>query len=148
MNNKSKIKSPVDLINKQDMFAVPENYFQDLPGRIFEKLETKISGEVKMISTWERIKPALLVAAAVIGFMIITYAGQKLLRTEKESNLISSLDAIEYIDYYSQEFGEELLLENIDMVLFADDSKINETDEIIEYLILEGIDELKLYNEL
>ncbi len=148
MKKKSKIESLPNQTNKQDMFGVPESYFSDLPGRILETIEAKIPGEEKSVRTWDRFKPALLVAASILGFLIITYTGQKLLRAEKESNLISSLDVIEYIDYYSLEFGEELLLNNIDMDVLDSDLAKNETDEIIEYLLQEGIEELTIYNEL
>jgi len=148
MTKKSKIESQPNQTNEQDMFGVPESYFRDLPGRVLETIEAKIPGEDKSVRAWDRFKPALLVAAAVLGFIILTYTGQKLFRAEKESNLISSLDAIEYIDYYSHEFGEELLLNNIDLDELGSDLVKNETDEIIEYLVQEGIDEFTLYNEL
>ena len=148
MKNKSNKESPLDKINKQDMFGVPDNYFKDLPDIILRNTEKEISTEVKKLHYRERFRPALLVAASVLGLIIITYTGQKFLRAEKESNLISSLDAIEYIDFYSQDFGEELLLENINMDFLDSDPEINETDKIIEYLIENGIDDLTLYNEL
>jgi len=147
MKKKSSTESNLNQ-NSQNMFGVPDTYFKDLPDRILKSTETRISGEVRIIHSWERFRPALLVAASVLGFIIITYTGQKLFRAEKESNLISRLDAIEYIDFYSQEFGEELLLGNIDTDFYEDDMTINDTDEIIEYLIQEGIDDLTLYNEL
>ena len=148
MKNKSNTESPLDQANKQDMFGVPESYFRDLPGRILETVEIEIPDEVKSVRAWDRFKPVLLIAASVLGFIMITYTGQKLLRAEKESNLFSSLDVIEYIDYYSHEFGEELLLDNINMDVLESDLVKNETDEIIEYLIQEGIEELTIYNEL
>lgn len=148
MQKKLKIESLPDKTNKQDVFGVPKNYFRDLSGRIIKSVDATISNEVKSVSAWDRFKPALLVAASVLGFVIITYTGQKLLRAEKESNLISSLDAIEYIDYYSHEFGEELLFDNIYMDVLESDLATNETDEIIAYLIQEGIEELTIYNEL
>lgn len=149
MQKKSKnTESLPDQASKQNMFDVPENYFQDLPGRILEAVETKIHGKDKSAGAWDRFKPAFLIAASVLGFMIISYTGLKLLRAEKESDFISSLDAIEYVGFYSHEFEEDLLLENIDMDETGTVLVLNETDEIIEYLIQEGIDDLTLYNEL
>lgn len=83
---------------KQNPFSVPEGYFEGFADRIMEQLPERESREVPPITTWQRIKPWIYMAAMFCGLMLSVrmFVGEKA-STDNDTTEASEL-ADEYID--------------------------------------------------
>lgn len=135
-------------MKKEGMFHVPKDYFESLPDRIDDSIKAEEHTHSKIGKKPRKLWSALLVAASIIGFMMIGYYSINFLITNRGESMISSNNAIEYINFYSEDFDESFILENI--IETNDNEKdIDDSSEtLIYFLINEGIDEFTLYKEL
>jgi len=119
---------------KKDSFQVPENYFDELPSLIQDRVQ------VKTKSRWTyALKYALPLILMVIS---IVYFSQK---TTEKSIKISKQEAIDYLDNQMEtEFDETLLAEEISaqsVEQYTPTSSVEEyvLDEVDEELLIEEI---------
>lgn len=127
-------------IEDQNPFRVPENYFDEVKRELFAK--TKDSGPKEKTGLVALLKPAIMMAAAMLVFAIISYSILKLLFPEynntREGNfseLIYSYDEAELIDRLVGENHdtETLPAEESEIIEYLMDNDI-EYNTIIEYL--------------
>ena len=114
---------------KKDSFQVPENYFDELPGLIQDRVQ------VKTKSQWTYVlKYALPVLLVIVS---VAYFSQK--NTDK-SIQISKQEAVDYIDNQMDiDFDETLLAEEISVQTVE---QITETSVVEDYLLDEADEEL------
>jgi hypothetical protein len=114
---------------KKDSFQVPENYFDELPGLIQDRVQ------VKTKSQWTYVlKYALPVLLVIVS---VAYFSQK--NTDK-SIQISKQEAVDYIDNQMDiDFDETLLAEEISVQTVEQHT---ETSSLEEYLLDEADEEL------
>jgi hypothetical protein len=127
-------------------FSVPDHYFEELPSRIQDRISAVPSPAVHEGFTAGRI---LAFAAMFIGLLTVGYFGFQLLLNRPDVRLLSGEEASTAIEYYGQEFDDEMLMSamlesDIDLEPSIAD---NETDIIIEYLASEEIDLNELIDE-
>jgi hypothetical protein len=114
---------------KKDCFQVSENYFDELPGLIQDRVQ------VKTKSQWTYVlKYALPVLLVIVS---VAYFSQK--NTDK-SIQISKQEAVDYIDNQMDiDFDETLLAEEISVQTVE---QITETSVVEDYLLDEADEEL------
>jgi hypothetical protein len=131
---------------RKNPFSVPDNYFEELPSRIQERISAVPSPAVQVFSPARRI---LALAAMFIGLLTVGYFGFRVLMNGPDVNKLSGEEVFNAIEYYGQEFDDEMLISavlesDIDLEPYISD---NETDVIIEYLASEEIDLDELIDE-
>ena len=62
-------------------------------------------------------------------------------------SVVSSNNALEYVDFYVEDFDESFIIENI-LEINGSENGEEDSSDIIHYLIDVGIDEFTLYKEL
>ena len=121
MTDRSKIKD-------NNPFRVPDNYFSEVSRKIYERTEGagRLKSKNRVIGL---VKPALMLAAAMMAFAIISYTGLRLLFPEygepDEENfteLLYQFDEVELIDKLTEQEPD-------------DGIQSTEPDEIIDYLL-------------
>ena len=114
---------------KKDNFQVPENYFDELPGLIQDRVQ------VKTKSQWTYVlKYALPVILVIVS---VVYFSQK---NTDQSIQISKQEAVDYIDNQMDiDFDETLLAEEISVQTVEQHT---ETSAVEDYLLDEADEEL------
>ena len=69
-------------IPDKNPFKVPDNYFEEVNRKIISAT-SGIEQEVKAVSTYNRFRTYLLIAASVAGFILISYTAVKLFTPDK-----------------------------------------------------------------
>ena len=133
--------------NNKLPFHVPENYFEDLPQRIQDRLES--AGEKKSVSLYPAIRSRLAIAAIFIGLLTVGYAGFRILFQQDSDFYLSEDEKIEAIEYFGYDLDDELLISAVldSDIEFTQATESSESDEIIQYLSEEEIDLNILLNE-
>lgn len=109
MNN----KKLDDIICKdQNPFSVPEGYFEQLTGTIMNKIPEKQPSETPVvhITTWQRIKPWIYMAAM---FCIIMISARYMLAPSSQTQIASQnsvADNSNTDDSYTEEYIEETIM--------------------------------------
>ncbi len=135
-------------IKKDNLFEVPEGYFDSFPEKIMSRIKdeeqtaNKPAGKaVKMLKSY------VFLAAALIIFVIIGRFAISLIENDQEKQY----NAEEMLSAGIYEIDESLIMENwIEAEDIAEDTvKIDEeSEEIIDYLMEGDIDEYVLLAEL
>ncbi len=121
MTNKSNIR-------EKNPFRVPDNYFNEVSAEIYYK--TTGTDSIKSKSRIIRLlKPALMLAAAMIALAVISYTGLRLLFPEynvpAEENYTELLNQFEEVELINK-----LTEQEPDVGIYS-----AEPDEIIDYLL-------------
>ncbi|MDT8400200.1 MAG: hypothetical protein RQ743_00775 [Bacteroidales bacterium] len=126
MTNKGKIKN-------NNPFRVPDNYFDEVKRDIREK--TRDAGNKKSNTKISVVlKPAIMMAAAMLAFVIISYSILKLVFPEYNSAENQNFSELAY-DFDEAELIDELLGDN-----HYEEALPVERSEIIDYLMDNDID--------
>ena len=115
-------------IREKNPFRVPDNYFNEVSTEIYNKTTgtDSIKGKSKIIRL---LKPALMLAAAMIALAVISYTGLRLLFPEynvpAEENYTELLNQFEEVELINK-----LTEQEPDVGIHS-----AEPDEIIDYLL-------------
>lgn len=140
MDKLSNITPRFPKIRKKKPYRVPENYFEELPGRIQEAIHVQKETEPVKPFIFRVIRPRLAVAASIIVFAVIGYFGYKLIHSDNSAPELTSGEIAEYVEYYSSEIDEDLFIELLDENKLPKANFSDLSDEIITYLVDENID--------
>ena len=127
----------IEKIPGKNPFRVPDNYFEEVNRRIISA--TAGSNELPAgMSLYRRIRPYMIAAAAVTGFIIISYLTARVISTGEEPSetsyaQIMPLPDLDDIDIYYLE-------ENIKNIDPADELHSIRKSDIVDYLMYENID--------
>ena len=134
-------------IKKEGMYNVPEGYFDKLPEKIADSIkESEISDALKQKKS-RKFWPTIFVAASILGFIMVGYYFLDHFNAKRLELVVSSNNALEYVDFYVEDFDESFIIDNI-LEINGSENGEEDSSEIIHYLINEGIDEFTLYKEL
>jgi hypothetical protein len=131
------MKKPEDS-EKKSPFRVPPLYFDDLSDRIMERIGNEPGYQAERRSLFSIIRPHITLAAAMIVLAIVSWWGLRLLLPDNE-NLIREHQS-ELTAYLASELDMETIISEaggIEMTGFGEDA---DSEEIIDYLILNDID--------
>ena len=134
-------------IPDKNPFKVPENYFEEVTRKIIS-VTSGYKPAIKKPGVYSRFRPYFLIAASVTGFILLSYAGIKLITSDRinlhetEAVFVGyPTQIIDDIDIYSL---EEIAASQFDS---AEGSNLNNTD-IINYLLLDNIEISDIYEQL
>jgi hypothetical protein len=136
-----------DKIPEGNPFKVPENYFEELNGRIISSTVDHQSG-MKKPGLYMKLRLFLAIAASVAVLAILSYTGIKLFSPQNESVSLSGIPVEEY---------SETILNEIDLLTLEESAALTEIPylgpiidkkDIIDYLLLENIDINEIQEQL
>lgn len=128
-------------------FRVPDNYFEDLPLRIRDRLAA--SHEKKPIYRIPSFHSRMAVAAIFIGLLAIGYAGFRMISRQGADLFLSAEEKVEAIEYFGFDLDDDLLISAIldSEIGLSTSSDQSESDDLIKYLSQEEIDFSKLLSD-
>lgn len=134
-------------IPEKNPFKVPENYFEEVNRKILSAT-VGIEQETKKISMYNRFRPYLLIAASVIGMILITYSVRTVVtRNGHNTSLSESYSDVDYQEYLNEIDIVELEEKTASIIEFEERPMLSKSD-IIDYLLLENIEIEEIYEQL
>jgi hypothetical protein len=132
-------------ISGKNPFKVPEKYFEDINRKIISST-VESTPDIRKKGLLRRLRPYLLAAASVAGFIIITYSTARLISSGRHKTP----------EVYAENMAEPYLID-IDIISLEDKlnspeisddmSGVRESD-IIDYLMLENIEIDDIFEQL
>lgn len=143
MKAKENIPEEIPGMSRKIPFGVPDNYFDELPSRIQERLSETPTISISRISPFRR---SLALAAMFIGLVTLGYFGMKMILNGQDARMLSGEEISTAIEYFGYQFDDDMLIAAIveSDITFDPQDTDNETDAIIEFLSSEEID----FNEI
>lgn len=138
MVKQNNIPEEVPGMGKKIPFRVPDNYFEELPSRIQERLDEGRSG----ISMIEMLRPKLAYAAMIALLIAVGFLGVRYFMFNNILNSLSADEIEDAIEYFGYEPEDEILISALvesEAEYFPEFSEA-ETDPVIQYLAEEYID--------
>lgn len=147
MDDLKNIAPALSKIKKENSFSVPDNYFNELPMKIQERVQQKrVFNPVVLFELLKKPAYALSFALLILLIIIIPFAISTY-NNRLSNNQISYHDFdITDIEYF--EINEELLIEAISAGEFDENELIEEAnDEMMDYII-NNVDYATILDEL
>jgi len=143
MKAKENIPEEIPGMSRKIPFGVPDNYFDELPSRIQERLSETSTVSISRISP---VRRSLALAAMFIGLVTVGYFGMKMILNGQDARMLSGEEISTAIEYFGYQFDDDMLIAAIieSDITFGPQDIDNETDAIIEFLSSEEID----FNEI
>jgi hypothetical protein len=139
MKAKEKIPEEIPGMSRKIPFGVPDNYFDELPSRIQERVSKTPAISISRVYP---VRRTLALAAMFIGLVTVGYFGLRMILNGRDARMLSGEEVTTAIEYYGYQFDDDMLIAAIiesDIDLDPQDVD-NETDAIIEFLSDEEID--------
>ena len=128
-------------------FKVPENYFEDVNRKIISAASGHVPS-IKKAGLYKRVRPYFLIAAAVTGFVLMSYTAVKLLTAGKMTSQQSEVMSEENAGSYINDIDILTLEENAAPLDLSEEvPEVNKTD-IIDYLMINNIEISDIYEQL
>lgn len=143
MKAKENIPEEIPGMSRKIPFGVPDNYFDELPSRIQERLSETSTVSISRISP---VRRSLALAAMFIGLVTLGYFGMKMILNGQDARMLSGEEISTAIEYFGYQFDDDMLIAAIvesDIDLGPQNIDY-ESDVIIEFLSSEDID----FNEI
>ena len=134
-------------ITHKNPFKVPDNYFEEVNRRIIS-VTSGYKQEVKRVSTFNRVRTPLLIAASVTGFMLISYSVAKFVTHNKIDSQVSEVLNEVNPDSFINDIDMSSLEENASALVFSEEVPGVSKTDIIDYLLLENIEINEIYEQL
>jgi len=123
-------------------FRVPEQYFEDLPGRIRERISHESRPTVRLLA------PRLAYAAMIAVLVTVGYLALRNLTGIFPEEGLSADEAEYFIEYYAYEIDDDMLASALteEEIEYYPEFSETETEALIEYLSEDYIDFSELIN--
>jgi hypothetical protein len=132
---------------EKNPFRVPEGYFEEVNKKIIAATSGN-SSEVPRRVLSLKLKPFLLAAASVAGFIILSYTVIELTSPHRNIQDESGLPQEEYYSPYMNDLDTYSLEENVSSLVMPEEGPEASNSELIEYLVLENIEINDIYEQL
>jgi hypothetical protein len=144
MNKQDKIRDLKGITGNKLPFVVPDSYFDDLPGRIQERLALSRKPHRKL--SLPAFRPALAMAAIFIGLIAVGYAGFRILSQTGDDRYLSGEELDETMQYIAYDLDDDMLVSTLieSGISLSPPSADTRTEEIIQILSEEDLN----YNDL
>jgi hypothetical protein len=137
----------LDEMPDKNPFKVPDNYFEEVNKKIIS-LTSGYDMEIKETVVFSRLRPLMLIAASITGFIILSYTAVKLLTPQRMNPQLSEIISEEFPDFYLNDIDILTLEINAaDLVPDEEGSGVNK-EAIIDYLLLENVEINDIYEHL
>jgi hypothetical protein len=128
-------------------FKVPDNYFEEVNRRIISATAGS-DQEIKKSGIYRRLRPYILSAAAVTGFVILSYTASLYLTNKNSASISDELSEITFTDPFFNDIDMLTLEESAEAIKLSEGAAGIKKSEIIDYLMLENIELDDIYEEL
>jgi hypothetical protein len=128
-------------------FKVPDNYFQDVNRKIISA-SSGADQDLKKINVYNRFRTRLLVAASVIGFILISYSVVKLFTHEKVNSEIADVVHGVNTESYINDLDISSIEEDASSLVLSEEGPDVSKKDIIDYLLQENIELSDIYEQL
>ncbi len=127
-------------IKKENIFRVPDGYFEEFPGKMMERI-TQQEERQQIVHPLRRLfhRP-LAVAAAIMVFAILGYLSIRYLMSDGVNQQLSSQEIAEYIEFYTSDLDEGLYYEVLDEIDVDEPADSGYNEIVIDYLLDQGVD--------
>ena len=144
MKKKEDLPQEIPGIPREKPFGVPDNYFDQFPARMQERLSEPAAPSIERVYPLRR---ALAMAAMFIGLVTVGYFGLRVILNPQDAGMLSGAELETAIEYFGYEFDDEMLVAAmVESEMDLDLSDLDdETEMIIEYLSGEEIDISELF---
>ena len=136
-----------DKISGKNPFRVPEGYFEEVNKKIFSATSGNSHGARRSGVSF-RLRPYLLAAASIAGFVILSYTTVRIIAPRVFNMHESELIPDDYFSPYLNDLDIYYLEENAALLTIPDQGPDLSKAEIIEYLVLENIEISDIYEQL
>lgn len=141
MGNNGYIPENLEKAGKELPFRVPENYFEDFPGRLQDRLNQERQIPVHR-RAFSFVRPHLGLAALIAGIALVTWFGYHQFIVNNQNVTLDSYELSTIVDYYLHDYDEDLLISTL--MERGEESRLSpledNSDEIMDYLTVDGID--------
>lgn len=128
-------------------FRVPDGYFEEVNKKIIAATSGKTT-EIKRTRSSLRLRPYLMAAASIAGFIILSYSAVRVLSHHRIYQHHYELLPEEEFSQYLNDLDIYSLEENAGSVEIHDQGPDVSKAEIMEYLVLENIEISDIYEQL
>jgi hypothetical protein len=128
-------------------FKVPDNYFEDVNRKIISAT-SGTDQEVRKISAYNRFRTRLLIAASVVGFILISYSALKLFTHEKVNSEVAEVVHGENTESYINDLDISSIEEDASSLVLQEEGPDVSKKDIIDYLLSENIEISDIYEQL
>jgi hypothetical protein len=139
--------NPTDNIPGRNPFKVPENYFEEVSRKIISGTADTRPAVVKT-GLYRKLRPYLAVAASVAAFVLLSYGAIKLFLPGNRSATMPEISLQEFSESYLFDIDLLTLEEEAGSLTFYEDVPNVKSADIIDYLLLENINESEIYELL
>jgi hypothetical protein len=137
----------IDEITKKNPFKVPENYFDEVNGRILASTSGS-EEKVLKISFYRKFRPFIIAAASIALFAVIGYTTAKLIIPGNKNESIPGISMEDIPVSYLEDIDIKSLENKTDPAALYDRMPSLSDNEIIDYLLLENVDINDIYETL
>lgn len=130
-------------IPEKNPFRVPEGYFEEVNRKIISATTGSRKAGIVL-----KLKPYLLAAASITGFIVLSYTAIRLSFHHKINTIESEAVQEEYYSPFLNELDTYSIEETASSLAVPVQGPDVSKDEIIEYLELENIDISDIYEQL
>jgi hypothetical protein len=134
-------------IPDKNPFKVPDNYFEDVNSRIIAATTGKTE-QVKKHGLSIRLRPYIMAAASITGFIILSYTAIRYFTADRTDSYSETISGAFYDELYINGIDLITLEENASAVELPDEISGVITSEIIDYLMLENIEINEIHEQL
>ncbi len=127
-------------IKKENVFRIPDGYFEEFPGKMMERINHQEERQQVVHPVRRLIRSPLTIAASIVVFAVLGYLSVRYLMSDGINQQLSSQEIAEYIEYYASDLDEGVYYEVLDEMA-PEETEDQEYNEImIDYLLDQGID--------
>jgi hypothetical protein len=134
-------------IQGKNPFKVPDNYFEEVNRKILLKT-AGIEKNSERTGITRSLRPYLLAAASVAGFLLLSYSVAKYVIAGRAKNNADSLYAFTLQDQYLNDIDLYTLEEQTVSTGWMDGISGIEKSDIVDYLMHENLETNEIYEEL
>ena len=135
-----------DKIPVGNPFKVPEGYFEEVNRKIISVTSGETDKEIKS-GFYYRIRPYLLAAASVAGFLLLSYTASRIISMHRTEQLQSQDVNDNYYSPYLNDLDIYSIEENYGSLTIPDHPPDVSKADIINYLVLENIEINEIYEQ-
>jgi hypothetical protein len=145
MNDLEKFGPKLSEVGNKNPFTVPDGYFDSLPSRVQDYCKDYKSNDpqIKWLFT---VKSQLAIAAGFCLLILIAFSGFYFIQQNGKTNYYEKVDYIKIVLESGTEFDEIQLYEAFINGVKKDTLKNSVNDELIDYLLIDNIDNGILLN--